>query len=121
MTSFQEPNFPALFAQQFDQLRQFDKDLITTLSNWSMILKSILDGGISMDDNMDAVRVSFVSHATPGTEFSVSHELGKVPTGYFVIGQTGAGTIYDGVTPNTKTTLYFTSDASSKTFRVIVF
>lgn len=121
MTKFLEPNFPALFTEAFDKLRPFDKDLITTLSNWSSILKSILDGGISFADNVDVASVSFVSHATPGTEKSVAHNLGKVPTGYIVVGQTDAGSVYDGTTANSKTTIYFRSDAVSVTFRILVF
>lgn len=121
MTKFSEPNFPALFTEQFDKLRTFDRELITALSNWSMVLKSILDGGISIDDNVDASRVSVTTHATPGTEFSVSHLLGKVPIGYIITGQSAAGSVYDGTTTNTKETLYLKSDVSSKTFRILVF
>lgn len=121
MTKFSEPNFPALFTEQFDKLRTFDRELITALSNWSMVLKSILDGGISIDDNVDATRISVTSHVTPGTEFSVLHLLGKVPLGYIVTGQNGAGSVYDGSTLNTKDTLYLKSDVSSKTFRLLVF
>ena len=121
MTKFSEPNFPALFTEQFDKLRQFDKDLITSLSNWAMVLKSILDGGILIDDNVDASRVAVVSHATPGNEFSVSHGLGKVPLGYIVTGQESAGSVYDGTTANTNQTLYLKSDISSKTFKLLVF
>jgi hypothetical protein len=121
VTKFSEPNFPALFTEQFDKLRTFDKELITALSNWSMVLKSILDGGISVDDNMDMSRVTIVTHATPGTETGYSHGLGKVPQGYIVTGQEAAGSVYDGSTANSKTTLYLKSDVASKTFRILVF
>lgn len=121
MTKFSEPNFPALFTEQFDKLRVFDKDLLTSLSNWAMVLKSILDGGISIDDNVDASRVTVVTHATPGTEFLVAHGLGKVPLGYIVTGQEAAGSVYDGTTANTNTALYLKSDVSSKTFKLLVF
>lgn len=121
MTKFSEPNFPALFTEQFDKLRTFDKDLLTSLSNWAMVLKSILDGGISVDDNMDMSRVTIVTHATPGTETGYSHGLGKVPLGYIVTGQNAAGSVYDGATANTNQTLYLKSDVSSKTFKILVF
>ena len=121
MTKFSEPNFPALFTEQYDKLRTFDKDLLTSLSNWAMVLKSILDGGISIDDNVDASRITVVTHATPGIEFSVSHGLGKVPLGYIVTGQEAAGSLYDGTTVNTNANLYLKSDVSSKTFKILVF
>lgn len=121
MTKFSEPNFPALFTEQFDKLRTFDKDLLTALSNWAMVLKSILDGGISIDDNMDVSRETIVTHATPGVEFAVTHGLGKIPVGYIVYGQEAAGSLYDGTTTNTNATLYLKSDVSSKTFKILVF
>jgi len=121
MTKFSEPNFPALFTEQFDKLRPFDKDLITSLSNWAMVLKSILDGGISFNDNVDASRVTIVTHATPGTETGYPHLLGKVPLGYIVTGQESAGSVYDGTTANTNTTIYLKSDVSSSVFRLLVF
>ena len=121
MTKFSEPNFPALFTEQFEKLRSFDKDLLTALSNWAMVLKSILDGGISIKDNVDASRVTIMTHATPGTEVGFSHGLGKVPLGYIVTGQEAAGSVYDGGTTNTNTTLYLKSDVSSMTFKLLVF
>lgn len=121
MTKFVEPNLPALFTEQADKLRQFDKSLIGELANWTLTLKSILDGGISIDDNVDARRVSVVSHGTPGTEFNVAHTLGKIPLGYIVTGQDGPGTLYDGATATDKVTLYLKSDAATTTFRLLVF
>ena len=121
MTKFSEPNFPALFTEQFDKLRTFDKDLLTALSTWALVLKSSLDGGISINDNVDASRVTIVTHVTPGTETGYSHGLGKVPLGYIVTGQEAAGSVYDGATANTNQTLYLKSDVSSKTFKILVF
>jgi hypothetical protein len=103
------------------ELRVFDRDLLTSLVAWAQGLKGILERGISLDDNVDLRRVSVASHATPGTEFSVAHTLGKVPLGYFVCGQAGAGSVYDGATANNKTTLYLKSDVGSVTFRLVVF
>ena len=121
MTKFQEPNFPANFTQSFNTLREFDKNLVSVLGELALNLNAILDGGISVDDNMDISRFSVTSHVTPGAEFSVAHGLGKVPTGYIVYGQAGAGSVYDGTTSNTSTTLYLKSDASNTVFRIVVF
>lgn len=121
MTEYAEPQFPALFTDNFTHLRPFDRDLIQVLGHLSNNLKAILDRGISFDDNVDIRRISVTSHASTGTEFSVAHDLGKVPTGYIVYGQSIAGTVYDGSTSNTTTTLYLKSDASSGVFRLLVF
>lgn len=121
MTLYQEPNLPGIFTQDIEEIREFDKNLISELGGMSSKLKSILDRGISFDDNVDVRRVSVTSHATPGTEFSVAHGLGKTPTDYIKMGQGGAGTVYDGTTANDATTLYLRSDASSVAFRLMVF
>ncbi len=117
MTKYAEPLFPAIG----QMLTRFDTDLLTVLGAQSQNLKGILDHGISFLDNLDVSLVSVQSHATPGTEFSVAHQLGKVPQGYIVYGQTGAGSVYDGATTNSKTTLYLKSDAAAVTYRLIVF
>ena len=121
MSLYQEPNFPAVFTQSQKDLRVFDRDLIQVLGAWAQNLKGLLDRGLSFDDNMDIRRVSVASHATPGTEFSVLHTLGKTPVGYVVYGQTGAGALYDGATANDSTTLYLKSDVGGVTFRIMVF
>ena len=121
MSTFQEPNFPAIFTENQKDLRPFDRDLIQILGAWALNLKGILNRGISFDDNVDCRRVSVTSHVTPGTEFSIAHTLGKTPIGYLVYGQNGAGSVYDGATANDKTTLYLKSDVSAKVFRLIVF
>jgi hypothetical protein len=120
VTQFAEPSFPAVLAAG-TELRQFDRDLITVLGAMGGNLAAILDGGISVRDNLDASLVSVSSHATPGTEFSVAHGLGKVPVGRLIYEQTGAGSLYAGTTANTKTTMYFRSDAAAVTFSLVVF
>lgn len=121
MTMYVEPNFPVLISGDFNKLRQFDKDLIAALNANSLNMKGILDAGISIKDNMDMVTATVLSDATPGVEFSLSHKLGKVPIGYIVVGQDGAGSIFDGTTTNTKTDVYFKSDAVSITFRLLLY
>ena len=121
MTNYVQPSFPSVFSQNTEQVRKLDKDLGLVLTEWSSNIKRILDGGISFQDNVDCAFVTFTSHAVAGTEFTVPHTLGKVPVGYIVYGQSGAGSVYDGVTTNTKTTLYLKSDVSAITFRLVVF
>lgn len=121
MTKYAEINLPAIFTEQFDKLRRFDRDLITTLNEWQLMLKAILDGGISFTDNVDIDMVTVTSNGTPGNETSVTHRLGKVPAGYIVTGQNAAGSLYDGTTANTATAAYFKSDVAIVQFRIILF
>lgn len=121
MTKLAESNFPTLFSAGGTEMRPVDRDLMTVLDAMSSNLRAILDGGISFTDNVDCVLVTATTHATPGTEFSTAHTLGKVPTGYIVYGQNAAGSVYDGTTTNTGALLYLKSDVSSKTFKLIIF
>lgn len=121
MSTFKEPQFPALFVGDQANVRIFDRDLITVLGFLSQNLKEILDTGISFDDNMDVSFVTVTTHATANTEFAVTHNLGKVPTRYVVVGQNAAGSVYDGTTENTKTTFYLKSNVSAKSFRLMFF
>ncbi len=122
MTQYNEPSFPGIFREsEFQDQKTILKKILQVLSDWQFSIKSILDHGISFDDNVDVSRVSIASHGTAGTEFAVTHGLGKAPSGYFVAGQTAAGSVYDGSTANDKTTLYLKSDVSAVTFRLIIF
>lgn len=121
MTQFQRVNVPAIFTKSYGDVRQLDNDMLKALSELSINLDSILNQGMRFEDNVDCRLVEVTSHATPGTEFSVSHGLGKVPTGYVIYRRDGAGTVYDGTSADTATTLFLRSDASSVTFKLIVF
>lgn len=120
MSEYADPVLPSIFVDSAD-VREFDRDLLAALGNWSLQFKRMLDRGLNFDDNLDVRRVTVTTHATPGTEFSVAHTLGKVPVGYIVYGQSAAGSVYDGVTANTKTTLYLKSDVAGAAFKIIVF
>lgn len=96
-------------------------DVWRLLTELSRNLDAILNRGIRPDLNVDCRLVTVTSHATPGTEFSVSHGLGKKPVGYRIWGQGGPGSVYDGTTPKDMTTLYLRSDASLTDFRLEVF
>lgn len=115
MTLYAEPILP------MTPESEFDSRLSKGINDWAFVLKSILDGGISFADNADVSFVTVTSHLTPGTEFSVAHTLGKVPTGYIVTKQAGAGSIYNGTTANTASTIYFRSDVASTSFTLMVF
>jgi hypothetical protein len=119
VSTYVKPVLPSIYLAE--GARQFDVDLLTAIEQGFQELQKLLDRTLSFDDNVDCRRVEVVTHATPGTEFSVAHELGKVPTGYIVYGQSAAGSVYDGATANTAATLYLKSDVSSKTFRLLVF
>lgn len=54
------------------------------------------------------------THATPNTEFIVTHNLGKIPTGYDVKSKDAAGIVYDSRRQSwTKTQMYLKCSVSS--------
>jgi hypothetical protein len=57
---------------------------------------------------------------TPNTQFSIAHGLGYVPNGYDVKRLGGAGYIYDGATPWTKTTVYLECSGASLTYSIFL-
>lgn len=61
-----------------------------------------------------------VSDGTPDTEFSISHGLGRVPSGCLVIGQDKAASVYNGSTANDDATLYLRCDTATVALKVLV-
>lgn len=120
MTKPVEPNFPAIFTENYNQLREFDRDLITALGNWAQVLMAILDKGISLPDNMDAAVVSYTSNVLANTEDTVPHSLGKIPT-YFIVGDIDkGGVVYRGGTTFTSTNIYTKCTVASAAIKLIL-
>lgn len=120
MSRFPEPTFPALFTQAVGALREFDKDLMTAISNWSLSLKGLLDRGLTLADNVDAAAVSYTSNAVADTEDAVAHVLGRVPDYVVVAGIDKAGVVYRGPTSFTKTHVYLKTSVASAAVKLIL-
>lgn len=117
---FSELILPSAFNLNLADLRQLDRDLMAALGNWSFSLKGILDRGISLTDNLDATVASFTSNATPDTEDTVAHSLGRAPT-YFLLADINKGAfVYRGPTAFTKTHVYLKTSAASAAVKVIL-
>lgn len=119
MSKLSEINFPATVTQD-SEVRPFDRDLVTVLTGWTQNLLAIVDGGISLEDNIDAATASFTSSATPDEENIVPHGLGKVPTHFIVTSLDKAAIIYKGTTAFTKTNIYLKSNVASTVVKVVV-
>ena len=97
------------------------REMLQVLNVILLRLKSILNAGILFDENVSCKLVSFTSNATPDTEDTTAHGLGKVPNGYIVYSQNKAGSLYDSGTAHTATNIYTKCDVASVTFKIIVF
>lgn len=121
MTNYAGPQFPSIFVENQKDLRTFDRDLITALGQWDRIIKAILDGGISLSDNVDAAVVSFTTNVTPDTEDETTHTLGKIPT-YLVVGDINkGGVVYRSGTTFTASKIYTKCTVASCAVKLILF
>lgn len=123
MTAYKNPNLPALFINElvYPDLRKFDRDLLSTLQEWSRNLENILQRGLSFSDNVDCRLVTFTSSATPDAENTVPHALGKIPIGFIPYDINKAGIVYRGTTTFTKTNLYLKVNVASVAVKILVF
>lgn len=54
-----------------------------------------INGGLTIKDNFFANKVTYY-FTSANTSYQITHGLGTVPTGYMTIGQSKAGSVYDG-------------------------
>lgn len=99
----------------------FEKDLENNIDKLFAVLAEVLDSGLTFDDNSSINRKSITTSGTPDTEAAVSHNLKRVPVGYFVVGRDKAGVIYNGTTAWTTTNIYLRSNVATVTATVIIF
>jgi len=60
-------------------------------------------------DNMDAISALVNVTVAANTDFVVTHNLNRIPSGWLVVGKAAPGDIYNGVTAWTPTQIYFRS------------
>lgn len=80
---------------------------------------NLVNGNLSFADNFNA-KLLTVTFSAANTDVASIHGLGRVPSGYFLVGSTAAMSIYDGASANTSSLLYLRSNATG-TARLVVF
>ena len=98
------------------------------LIRWTEGLNGRIEFGAVADQaaglNIKGEFLEFTADATPDAEFSVTHDLGYIPSGYIVVRRKLAGSLYShygGMTAWTTTTIYFKSDVASLPGTIFVF
>lgn len=110
---------------KISKIEDYIRSVDTDLRNLFLFTQSRVRFG-SRDDNTFGENVAgeFQTFTTPtatNVEFSVTHSLGAVPTGgYLVVTQANKGSLYTATGSNTATTAYFRSDATSTSFTVFL-
>jgi hypothetical protein len=109
------------------EAKRFAKDVDTDLTNIHDALTGRVSFGRLTDgdrgENMSGECQQFTSHATPDTEFSVTHTVGAIPKGYIIMWQDKAGSMYQGPTTGTNWTTTAVSlkcSVASVTFNVFL-
>jgi len=92
-------------SSQEDQLRTIDKDLIN--------LFTAMQKRLTLKDNLAGETVSVADTGSANTEFTVSHSLGSVPAGFFLINIDSAGVVYDSGTAWTSSAVYLKCSAAN--------
>jgi len=94
--------------------------------NWIRILVnkgkiafgSVVDG--NHGENIEGEHQVIADTGDANTEFSVTHTLGRIPTGYLVTSNNKAAVVYTGTTTWTSTTIYLRCDAANCAISVFI-
>lgn len=100
--------------------------LIRALRDQFKELARVINGNISLGDgtdpgNIDGGWVSAVTDATPNTNFTVQHNLGRIPVGFLVVDKTANLDVWRGTTASTETDLTLQSDVANETILLFIF
>ncbi len=79
----------------------------------------LLNNNLSFADNFNAKIIS-ITFSAADVDTASAHGLGRVPSGYIVLGSSAATQVYDGASANTAQLLYLRASAAS-TVKVMVF
>lgn len=86
-------------AEKWPRLRRV-YELVAKTVNYGI---SFGDG--TQSDNIDGIWANVVTPGAPNTDFTVTHNLGRIPVAYFVATKAAACDIYTGSVASTTTTL----------------
>jgi hypothetical protein len=99
---------------------EFEKNLEKSFQRLLDQLTQILNKGLVFSDNFSIDILIFTSQQAD-SEFPVTHNLRRVPTGYIVIGMDKAGLLYNGATAWTSTNIYLKASLGATTFKALIF
>ena len=83
-------------------------------------IAGILNGNVEFDINT-RTNIATVSFIATGVDTRVDHKLGKIPSGYIVVGISDPANLYTGATPWTVSEIYLRSNAIVSQARIMVF
>ena len=97
------------------------QDMYRSLVDYTYLVASLLNGGLSFSDNFNAKTVSITDTGSANTDFAVAHTLKKIPTGYLLISNNKAGYVYNGSGTWTTSAIYLRHSVANAAITVIIF
>jgi hypothetical protein len=93
-------------SSNFNQLNKLE-DVTRFVTRFSEDVKNQVNGNLLFGENISCVIVT-VNFSTAGNNFLVTHNLGRIATGFICVGGDSAGVVYKGIpgSPSTTTTMY---------------
>jgi hypothetical protein len=79
------------------------------------------DGVNEFSDNIDGVWANTTTPVGANTDFTIAHNLGRIPNGWLVVNQDANGVYFLGTVAPTTTEITLQCDKSSVTVRLFIF
>ena len=97
----------------FGNLKTWD-ELKRFVTTWAGEITGAVNGGLEFGPNIRC-KIITANFSAANTENTFIHNLGRIPTGYIVVKQSAATSVYDGGTPNTSTAIFLKASAVANT------
>lgn len=99
---------------------EFDATLEQELHSGWLELATLLNGNLGFVENFNCAQVVTADTGTANTEFTVAHNLKRIPTGYLVISIDKAGVVYKSGAAWTAANIYLKCNVANTNVTVIV-
>lgn len=100
---------------------EFEKTLEQGLLNFSKEVAGVINGGIRVDENLNAAIITIADSGSANSENTIAHTLKRVPQGFLVINTNKAVSAYDSGTAWTATNIFVKFNTANCTVKVLVF
>lgn len=92
---------------------------------WRNLISTVVNGHIGfgdgvLRDNIDGSWISVVSPVTPDTDFTVTHNLGRIPVGYLTMSSDKANSLYTGSVVATSSQLTLRCNVASAALKLFI-
>src|SRR6266404_8746556 len=113
-------NFTVIKPEQ-KSLSDFVQMLKTVYQNFIQVLNGNIGfGDGTIPDNINGSWINVVAPVAPNTDFTVNHNLGRLPVGYWIMQKDRATDVYTGSVAATATQLTLRATVASAVLRIFI-